>query len=350
MGSGADRWIWEKTKGGRTTCAQEGAEPNGPDEMEGLRRRAELLAQEADRGDERGPGEAALAAEAPRGAKDKKERSSSKKKKKKERKKERDITNGRHPVVAGQKDMKALFSGTGLDPRERQRRRVLSKARKFASSKKSRSHSSSSNSSTSSSSSTKEDYKGQDTVFSEETKVKGIAERFPGALMTEALTSMRQSLLTTSGEDLEDRGIRPIATLYYRNILARKTSGAQSRELLNLSVALDCLLKGKVAAAADVLAQRLKAQESVAQGTSWAIAQRLEVPPLELGGLVATSELNQARLEDYNEAKTRWRTQSSSAAKGEYKGKGKGQKGDPWKKEERREEKDSKKGKGKEKK
>lgn len=324
------------------------AEAGAPDEMEELRRRSQHLAQEAALPGGRAPGEADRGA-APREAEEDKREAKSKKKKKKD-KREKDYTNGRHPAVAVQKDLKDVFSGTGLDPRERQRRRVLSGARKFASSKKAKSSSQSSDSNTSSSSSTHEDYKGQETVFSEETKVKGIAERFPGALTMEAVTSMRQSLLTTSGEDLEDRGVRPIATLYYRSILACRTTGVQSRELLNLSVALDCLLRGKIASAADILSQRLKAQESVAQGTSWAIAQRLEVPPTELGGLVATTELNQARLEDYNEAKTRWRTQMSSGAKGEYKGKGKGQKSDTWRKDEKREEKDGKKGKGKEKK
>ena len=206
------------------------AEAGAPDEMEELRRRSQHLAQEAALPGGRAPGEADRGA-APREAEEDKREAKSKKKKKKD-KREKDYTNGRHPAVAVQKDLKDVFSGTGLDPRERQRRRVLSGARKFALSKKAKSSSQSSDSNTSSSSSTHEDYKGQETVFSEETKVKGIAERFPGALTMEAVTSMRQSLLTTSGEDLEDRGVRPIATLYYRSILACRTTGVQSRELL----------------------------------------------------------------------------------------------------------------------
>ena len=274
----------------------------------------------------------------------------SKKKDKKEKKRSKEVSEGRHPAVAAQKELRDLYSGTALDPKEKVRRRVLAKAQKFASRKKPKSTSGSSGSSSSSTSPTVEEFKGLESVFAEENKVRGLAERFPGALTLEAVSAMRQSLLTTSGEELDDSGVRPVALLYYRSVLYRRASGAQSREMLNLAAALDHLLRGKVACAADIISQRLKAQEAVTQGTSWSVALRMEVPPPESSSLVSRAELQQAKREDYSEAQARWKSQASSWAKGDGKNKGKGQKGDreTWKKEDRREE--NRKGKGTEKK
>ena len=316
------------------------------DENANLRRRSALLTQEVPGGDaHRGDREEvpALPGEKEKEQSDKKK----KKKKKTKEKKEKGVLNGRHPILAGQKQAKDVFGGTALDPREKVRRRVLSKAQRFVSSKKSRS-TSGSTSSDSSSSSSLEEAKGLAGVFTEETKIRGVAERFPGALAMESLASMERSLLAAAGETQEKDALRPVALLYYRSVLAKKANGPQSREMLNLSTVLDLMVRGRIAAAADVVAQRLKAQESITQGTHWAIAQRLEIPPFETEGLVARTELQQAQKEDYAEARSRWRTQRASQGKGDSKGKTKGQKGDreTWKKEE-----DSqKKGKGKEKK
>ena len=324
-----------------------GPEKEEDDENANLRRRVALLAQEgrvedADREVREGVPALPRQGEMPGGDK--------KKKKKKKEKKDKHILDGRHPGLAGQKTTQEVFGGTALDPRERVRRRVLSKAQKFVSSKKSKSTSGSSNSSSSSSSSL-EEVKGLTTVFAEETKIRGVAERYPGALAMESLASMKRSLLTAAGEDQEEGILKPVALLYYRSVLSKRASGPQSREMLNLSTALDMMLKGRIASAADVIAQRLKAQEAITQGTHWAIAQRLEIPPSEAEGLVARTELQQAQKEDYADARARWRSQSTSQGKGEAKGKNKWQKGDrePWKKEERKED-PGKKGKGKEKK
>ena len=153
---------------------------------------------------------------------------------------------------------------------------------------------------------------------------------------------------------MDESAIRPVALLYYRTVLERRTSGPQSREMLNLSAALDLLVRGKPACAADLIAQRLKAQEAVSQGTSWAVAQRMELPPPELPGLVARAELASARKEEYEEARTRWRAaQGSGGGKNDSKGKGKSSKGEgqPWRREDRRDEgKGKQKGKGQEKK
>ena len=123
---------------------------------------------------------------------------------------------------------------------------------------------------------------------------------------------------------------------------------AQSRELLNLATAIDLLLRGRAAHALDVLTQRLKAQESVSQGTQWSVAQRVEVPVAERTSLLQRSELERAQKENYQDAKTRWGAMSqSSGKKGENKGKksGKPEKGE-WSKEDRRDEGRQGKGKG----
>ena len=51
---------------------------------------------------------------------------------------------------------------------------------------------------------------------------------YAGALALEAMNSMKRSLLTTSGEEVEE-GVKPVALLYYRSVLGRRSSGAQSR-------------------------------------------------------------------------------------------------------------------------
>ena len=66
---------------------------------------------------------------------------------------------------------------------------------------------------------------------------------------------------------------------------------AQSRELLNLATAIDLLLRGRASHALDVLTQRLKAQESVSQGTQLSVTQRIEVPVAEHTSLLQRNEL-----------------------------------------------------------
>ena len=284
------------------------------------------------------------------------EGSSSKKKKKKKKAKEaqkaKDMADGRYPALAVQKDLAVIFGGTGLDPREKVRRRVQAKAQRVVSRKKAKKQSDSSSSSSSSTTPSLVEPQGIEAVFAEETKIRAVAERFPGALCMETVANMKRFLLVTSGEELEDNGLRAVAMLYYRNILSKVSSGAQGRELLNLSAALDQLLKGRIAGAADILAQRLKAQQSVCQGTHWNIAVRLEIPPSDQNILVQRSELQEAQREDYQDSRARWRTQSSAGGKSEQKGKSKGSKGDreQWRREDRKEEDKNKKGKGQERK
>ncbi len=95
-------------------------------------------------------------------------------------------------LLKGQKELEAVFGGTGLDPSPAMRRRVRRKARKAAR----RSSKKSSSSSRSSSSSTEDSEVSQEGLFPETKKVKGMAKRSPGALSNQAVEEMKESLLT----------------------------------------------------------------------------------------------------------------------------------------------------------
>jgi len=171
----------------------------GEDELAMLRRREQELLRER--------GERARASPSRRdrhqAPKEPEEEEIQKKKKKKKKKKAKEgaeeLVNGRHAARASVKELSQVFGGTALDPREKIRKRVLRRAQKYAARKKSRrSSSSSSHGSSGSSTSTSSGEPATEGVFSEETKARGLSERFPGALSVETLLSMRRSLLATS--------------------------------------------------------------------------------------------------------------------------------------------------------
>eukprot|EP00435_Cladocopium_sp_Y103_P043589 s2515_g12.t1 len=312
------------------------------DEMRELRERSRRLGSQAPVGGGVPPGE--KEEDHPEEDQNKKD---TRKKKKKEGKREKSLLDGRHAVKASLKLPQTLFSGTALDEVERVRKRVLKRARKYVSKKRSRKSSSSSSEGSTSTSTTEENLEGMEGIFLEDSRARLIAERFPGALSYETLGSMRRSLLTSAGEEADSMGVRPVAIHYYRQILSKRTTGAQSRELLNLATAVDFLLRGRVCHALDVLTQRMKAQESVAQGAHWGVAQRMEIPISEHASLAAPSELSRAQKENYEDSRTRWLAQSGGK-KGDSKGKGesnKGKKGDTPR-DDRREEARKDKGKG----
>ena len=95
------------------------------DELAALRVRGQA------RGDGIGePGPAIPPEIPPVGALEDKEVKKKKKAKKKERSKEEKVNNGRKPSRAVQKDAAQLFAGTGLDPREKVRKRVMKAAQR----------------------------------------------------------------------------------------------------------------------------------------------------------------------------------------------------------------------------
>ena len=243
---------------------------------------------------------------------------------KKAKDKDESLLSGRHAGRAVQKELSQLFAGTALDPKEKIRRRVLRRAQRLALKKKiRRSSSSSSGGSRSSSSSSETEVELVEGVYAEETKARILAEKCPGALAMETLQTMRRNLLTTAGEEGDQKSTAPVALLYYRSVLGRKATGPQARELLTLATTVDALLKGKPATAVDILCQRMKSQEAVLGGTSWAIAQKIELASGETASLMARGELQVAQKESYLDSKAKWQSQASGV-KGPAKGKGKG--------------------------
>ena len=271
----------------------------------------------------------------PSGVKDTPAESPHKKKKKKKDPKEKKegrgrgkIYDGRHPSLAVQKELGPLFSGTGLDPKEKVRRRVLKRAQKYIKKKKSKSSSSSSSSEEEKSSSEDvlETEGINDGLYAESGRAKYISQKFPGALCSEALRMMKESLLTEAGEDMENGTQRPVAMMYFRQELQRRGSAVQCRELINLCSSLDLLVRGKAAAAADVLAQRIKACEAAILGSHWSTTQKLEIPVQEGVGIAQRSELQAAHRESYQDSRTRYLSSLSPGARADGKAKGKGEK------------------------
>ena len=260
----------------------------------------------------------------------------SKKKKKKEKKdsskKERSKKlSGKKPVSACQKEPKELFGGTGLDPRDRVRRRVLRKARKYLAKKGKTSSSSGSSSrseSESRSGSTEDALEEREGLFNDGNRVRAVAEKFPGALCCEALRSMRESLMTEEGDDITSTGPRAVAVKYFRQQVQRRAVGPVGRDMLNVASALDLILKGKVAGAADLLAQRLKSSEATLNGTHWSVSLKMEVPQPENLSIAPRSEVQQAQRENYTESRVAYLASLGPGRRVEERyGKGKSEKG-----------------------
>ena len=233
------------------------------DELHGLRERATGLAPR-DPGAEKKP-EKVPSSSGDEGRSKRKKRKKSKKRSKEEEKKEKskkraksedkEKLDGRHPMAASQKTIRSLFAGTGMDPKERVRRRINRKAKRYLSKKSKKDASSSSTSSRSEESDSVSEEDLVDGLFMEGTKVRAISERFPGTLCYHALSVMQENLLTEVGEDPASSKAMPISLLYYRQQLQKKAMGATSRELLTICSCLDHLVRGRPSQCADILAQ-----------------------------------------------------------------------------------------------
>ena len=185
----------------------------------------------------------------------------------------------------GQKPLEVIYSHTGLDPIPERRKKVLRRAKKLGKAKKkkkkkesSSSKSSGSRSSSSSSGSTDDEDSG---LFGEDTKLMKIWRRCPGALTAGAVREARHGLMTQAGTlwNLGQGEIPPLLTQYCRQqvLQPHSVSPAMSQELMTLAQAADFLLMGKVAAAADVVCQRIKSLETVAKGARWTTGRQLEL-------------------------------------------------------------------------
>ena len=211
---------------------------------------------------------------------------------------------GKYPRAASTKSYEALYSGTGLDKKERVRRRVLKKAKRAAR-KKTKEKSSDGSDSSSDQSGSDLEAEAEDTLFEGETKVQRIAQRCPGALAYQALAMMRSNLLQEAGAPREGGSLEPIALMYMRQHLVKKANGPALREILTLSIAVDQLLNSRPARALDTLLQRLKSVEAGLNGAHWSVAQKLEVGPTENLMLTAQEELSSAQKEAYTDARTK---------------------------------------------
>ncbi len=296
-----------------------GGPPEAPvDELEALRKRGLELGRREKSPKEQEPGELESVSSGKKAAKSKE------KKKKKDRKKEKSEEkkhDGKHPVRSSVKSPSVLFAGTGLDTRERVRKRVTKQAKKFLNKRRKKDDSSTTSEGTTSQSVSGDESLEAGGLFSAAGKARSLARRFPGVLAFEAVQQMQEQLLTEAGEDTTGFTTRPISILYYRQELHKKAGGPMARELLNLTSCLDALLRGKVAVAADIVAQRIKACEAVMNGTHWTTAQRLEVVGNESSGIAQGTELDSARKENYEDSKTRY---LATLGPGKAAGKGKG--------------------------
>lgn len=257
---------------------------------------------------------------------------------------------GSRPRVAAQKTLKAVFGGTGLDPRDKVRRRVQKVARKVA---RRRGDKSSSSPTSKSESSDSDQNDVDEHLFDKDSRVKVVADRCPGALAGQALAQMRSSLMQSWGFDDQADGSHSTALQYFRQVLQPKTQGPILREQLTLTAIMDAVGRGRPAVGMDIAAQRLKSLEAVAAGTHWTVARRLEITPVENQLLAGEGELRGAQKDSWQEARTHYLASNPdgrSSGKGQGKtkgggkddtrkgdkkgGKGGGQRNEPWKKKE----------------
>lgn len=172
------------------------------------------------------------------------------------------------------KPLEMMFGGTGLDPDSHRRRKVLQKARKIGQSKKKKkkkSGSSGSRSSGSSSSKSSPSGAGGAALFSSDKKMKVVWKKYPGALTAASLSEAKERLLTASGTlwEKDRRSLPPLFVYYSRQHIMGGMSPPMAQETLTISMALDLILQGRAASAADVLSQRIKALECLSKGSHW---------------------------------------------------------------------------------
>lgn len=183
----------------------------------------------------------------------------------------------------GQKDLEAIYAFTGLDLDPARRRKVLKRAKRLGKAKKKKKKSSSSSGGGGSSSSTSSSSSsgGDSGLFGEDTKLAKIWKRCPGALTAGGVREARQGLLNQAGTlwNIDQEEVPAIFTQYCRQQIMQPhaVSAAMSQELLTLSQAVDFLLLGKPAGAADILCQRIKSLEALAKGSHWSTGRQLEL-------------------------------------------------------------------------
>ena len=113
------------------------------------------------------------------------------------------------------------------------------------------------------------------------------ARKSPGALTSDGIEKMSEYLCHRAGIKADKSGdaaskLAPVVTAYLTSVLMPSQSGMSmrnARELQSLAQALDALIMGDVAMAADTLTQRFKAVETAAVDGNWNIARHYETIP-----------------------------------------------------------------------
>lgn len=111
-------------------------------------------------------------------------------------------------------------------------------------------------------------------------------------LTSRALGEARHSLLTGAGTvwDTDKSALPPLFVQYCRSQLIPSMGAVVQQECLTLSMAFDCLLQGHIARGMDVLAQRVKALETIARGGHWSVARQVELVNIENQGMSEQGE------------------------------------------------------------
>ena len=237
----------------------------------------------------------------------------------------------------GQKDLVALFAGTGLDPSGKARKKIMRKARRLGRKKRSKKRGSSCSKSTSSpSSASRSSSPGPDRggLFNSEKRMKVIWRHYPGTLACSAVQDARESLLTSSGTlwEVSRKRLPPLMTQFTRQQLVASMSPPMMQEALTISCCIDGLLQGKVASTCDVLCQRLKSLESLSRGSHWTVARQLELIRSDPGSITGEAENLDAAKRAREEEKLRSSmTRPQGARGGDLSGGAKGKKGKEWK-------------------
>lgn len=294
----------------------------------------------------------------------------------KERDRSKEKSKKDSPRVRGQADLEDIYADTALDPSPTVRRKLMRRAARLAKKKKkktkkkkkqsdSSSNSSSNKESGSSSGSEVTQLGGRVELFSQGQVAKNLLGEYPGALTLGSIQSMQEHLMDATGRlwRLDVSEVPPLFLQYFRGQLATKMSPPMRREGLHLSYALDLMIQGRVAAAADVLSQRLKSLEGQSNGLHWTVTSQLEVVPQEQAMVATSQEAEEAARRAREEGRIKaqaskpygsgnlWERQEEwkkgkgkhDLKKGNYKG-DKGQKGDGYKRDETDQEKAKRKG------
>ena len=256
--------------------------------------------------------------------------------------------------IEGVKDYSTLFKNTGMDEDPIKRKRFRHRARKLSKKGRNKDTSTSGSSESSDSSSQMSASEGHfGELFTPQTSAQKMWERLPGVLTAQLLQDAHRSMLLQMGSMSSTTGqLQPLTSQYVRQQMGSAMSPVIYREAIHWAAALDLMVQGKVAAACDVMSQRLKSLEALAKGMKVDLIKQLELIQVDHHGLASSSELHQAGRTAHEENKI------YGKATGKYpdfrdrykeKGKSKGDKGDGKDRDRDREKGKKEKGDGKKK-